>query len=151
MPLSSDSIEQLIDGILVLQGNNKVRFEKFIEHAWIVEADKNMLEAIFRNLISNAIKFSAEQGLVQIYIEAENEMLRFCVRDNGVGMSPEIVEKIRQGMGYTTLGTHREKGYGIGLLLVCEFIKLHNSKLEIDSTPGKGTQFFFRLPICSVA
>jgi signal transduction histidine kinase len=150
-PISSESITQIIDGILILQGNSKVRFEIGINHTWIIEADKNMLEAIFRNLISNAIKFSVEQGIVEIHAQLENEMVTFSVRDNGVGMSPEILEKIQQGMGYTTLGTHKEKGYGIGLRLVCEFIKLHQSQLEINSTPGQGTQFLFRLPLLKSA
>lgn len=149
--ISSENVEQMIDGILMLQASNKVNFEKTIQHSWIIEADKNMLEAIFRNLISNAIKFSADQGIVEIRAQSENGIATFSIRDNGVGMSPEIVEKIRQGMGYTTLGTKKEKGYGIGLRLVCEFIKLHHSKLEIDSTPGKGTQFFFRFPLLNAA
>lgn len=146
-PISETEFAELIDSIFLLQSNPKVKLEKRINHQGIFEADRNTLEAILRNLISNAIKFSSEEGVVVVSTEISDDVkyIQFSVTDNGVGMPLEIVEKLKKGISHTTLGTKREKGYGIGLMLVSEFIKLHSSELVIDSTIGNGSTFSFNL------
>lgn len=146
-PISESEFTELIDSIFLLQSNPKVRLEKRIHHQGIFEADRNTLEAIFRNLISNAIKFSSEEGVVIVSSEIcdERKCIQFSVTDNGVGMPMEIVEKLQKGISHTTLGTKKEKGYGIGLMLVSEFIKLHGGELAITSVEGQGSTFSFTL------
>ena len=102
---------------------------------------------ILRNLISNAIKFSHPGG--EIFVSAEqnpNEIL-VSVKDGGVGITREDMTKLfRIDTNHTTLGTNREKGTGLGLLLCKEFIEKHGGKIWVESEEGKGSTFYFTLP-----
>jgi len=109
-------------------------------------ADRIMMETIFRNLISNAIKFSNPGGTISISVKEEDEHIRITVSDQGIGISPEQVRKIQFNGGYTRRGTANEKGAGMGLILVREFTNLHEGKLSIRSEPGKGSTFEVSIP-----
>ncbi len=112
-----------------------------------VIADRTMTGIILRNLISNAIKFSHPGG--EIFVSAEqspNEIL-VSVKDGGVGITRENMTKLfRIDTNHTTLGTNREKGTGLGLLLCKEFIEKHGGKIWVESEEGKGSTFYFTLP-----
>jgi signal transduction histidine kinase len=105
----------------------------------LVNADKNMLELIFRNLISNAIKFTHPDGYVKITIERVANKIQVTVSDSGIGMSPEILNKLRNREFFTRQGTRKEKGTGLGLILCHEFVARNNGELIIDSQPQAGT------------
>ena len=94
-----------------------------------------MMETIIRNLISNAIKFSQRGGTINISARRENNNLYISVEDQGIGMTQKQIETISQNGGYSTRGTANEKGAGIGLTLVREFISIHRGELEISSKP----------------
>jgi PAS domain S-box-containing protein len=112
-----------------------------------VNADINMLSGILRNLIVNAIKFSNRGGMVWINAELKDGSVIVSVKDNGVGMNDEIKRKIfRADTMYTTYGTEKERGTGLGLLLCREFIEKHNGRIWVESEPGKGSTFFFSIP-----
>lgn len=112
-----------------------------------VIADKNQLDLILRNLISNAIKFSYPGGHIHIVAlaDAENKV-HIAVTDTGTGMEPTDVENlITNNFHFSKPGTHNEKGMGLGLLLVKEFVELNKGKLAIQSKPGAGSTFSFSL------
>ena len=116
-----------------------------------VYGDKHMLTAILRNLLSNALKFTPPGGTVTIVkIERKEDILgiiRFCVKDTGVGMSSEQTSKIfKQGESFHTRGTENEPGSGLGVILVAEMIDYHRTTISVDSTPNKGSRFSFTLP-----
>ncbi|HWS00164.1 MAG TPA: HAMP domain-containing sensor histidine kinase, partial [Prolixibacteraceae bacterium] len=112
-----------------------------------VYADKDMIETIFRNLISNAIKFTHPNGKISVSFRQNQDELLVAVRDDGVGISPEKVEKLfRIDENHTTRGTHNEKGTGLGLMLCKEFVEIHGGKIWIESEPGKGSVFCFTIP-----
>lgn len=113
-----------------------------------VLADKAMIHTILRNLISNGIKFTRAGGVIVIVAEqAENELI-VSVADNGVGMTQETVDKLfRIDTSYTTVGTNRETGTGLGLLLCKEFIDLHEGRIWIESEVEKGSSFSFSIPL----
>lgn len=112
-----------------------------------VYADKAMIAAILRNLISNAIKFTCEGGEVVISAKQKTDELLITVSDNGVGMSRDAIEKLfRIDQNHTTLGTSKEKGTGLGLILCKEFIEKHGGKIWVDSEVGKGSRFYFTIP-----
>jgi signal transduction histidine kinase len=112
-----------------------------------VFADPNMLELVFRNLIGNAIKFTPQKGMVGISAVIENDKTTFCVEDNGIGISKEVMPTLfRLDKTFTTLGTDKEKGSGLGLSLCKDFIAQHEGRLWLESEEGKGTKFFFTLP-----
>jgi len=111
-------------------------------------ADVNMFTAIIRNLVSNAIKFTPVNGQVSIQFREEGDFCEISVNDSGVGISGENLRKIfRIDSNHSTLGTGGEKGTGLGLVLCKEFIEKHGGKIEVESQPGKGSQFTFTLPL----
>lgn len=110
-------------------------------------ADFNMTEIILRNLVSNAIKFCKENGTIVISGIKRENAIEFSVTDEGVGISPDNIEKIFQEKGrFTTLGTQNESGTGLGLLLCKDFIEKQNGKIGVESVQNKGSKFWFTLP-----
>jgi signal transduction histidine kinase/ligand-binding sensor domain-containing protein len=122
----------------------------FPDEELIVSADRNMLDAIMRNLISNALKFTNPGGKVHIIAGAIEEFAMIKVTDNGVGLSPEIQEQLfRIDKHTSTYGTQNESGTGLGLILVKEFVTKHGGKIGVESIKGKGSTFHFTLPLMS--
>ncbi|MFN6092041.1 MAG: sensor histidine kinase, partial [Bacteroidota bacterium] len=108
--------------------------------------DKNMLDAIFRNLISNAIKFSTNGSKVQLSISRLENNCELSIRDFGKGMTEKEISDFKRGISFSTSGISNEKGHGLGLQLVKEFLHKQNSELNIESYPGFGSRFYFYLP-----
>ncbi|MDX1628160.1 MAG: tetratricopeptide repeat-containing sensor histidine kinase [Fulvivirga sp.] len=118
----------------------------FFDHVTneVVMADRNMLDLIIRNLISNSIKFTKQKGIVEVFVEDGNTDWIVCIKDNGVGMTPEEVNKVfDKSLIYTTPGTSNEKGTGLGLKLCKEFVNRMNGKIWVESEEGKGSTFKF--------
>jgi two-component system sensor histidine kinase/response regulator len=109
-------------------------------------ADKDMLHLVLRNLLSNAVKFTPQDGIIEIGLNAHDSFVEIYVKDSGVGISKEALEKIRQQIFYTTTGTGSETGTGLGLMLCHEFLLKNGSRLQIESTVGEGSVFSFTLP-----
>jgi len=113
-----------------------------------VFADVNMFSTVFRNLVSNAIKFTRENGSISISIQKKEGFCEIVVKDNGIGISEDNIRKIfRIDSNHSTLGTNGEKGTGLGLVLCKEFIEKHNGKIWVESVVGKGSKFSFTLPM----
>lgn len=105
-------------------------------------ADKNQLAIIVRNLLHNAIKFTHEGGTISLgYLEKENRAY-IQVKDTGIGMSEERLEKLFQlDKNTSRTGTAREQGTGLGLILVKELVEANNGSIALSSEEGKGTAF----------
>ena len=117
-------------------------------HTVIVFADKAMVSTIMRNLISNAIKFTNTSGKILISSEQKQDELIISVSDNGVGIKKEEIENLfRIDKSYSTLGTQKEKGTGLGLILCKEFMEKHGGKIWAESEEGKGSKFKFSMPL----
>ena len=113
----------------------------------IIRADPYMLQAIFRNLLTNAIKFSHEGGEIKVCIYRQPGLWEFQVKDKGVGMAKDtqdLVLKIDNRKQKS--GTSGEMGSGFGLLLCEDFIQRHGGHLTWESAIGKGTTFSFTIP-----
>ena len=112
-------------------------------------ADPHMVDAIIRNLVNNAIKFTPSGGAITIGYDTDTPgMARIKVTDTGVGMEQATITKIfNLSDNVTTAGTDGEKGTGIGLLLCKELAERNGGRLHIDSTPGEGSTFSFTLPL----
>lgn len=111
-----------------------------------VVADKNHVRLIFRNLIANAIKFSLFGGSIVISQRRSEDSVEISVSDTGVGMSSKDVAKLfRTETHFSNLGTQKEKGIGIGLLLTKEFVEKNGGAIRVSSELGKGTTFTFTL------
>ncbi|MCW3804229.1 sensor histidine kinase [Plebeiibacterium marinum] len=113
-----------------------------------VYCDRDMISTIIRNLILNSIKFSNYGGEITIRAQKEsNFTIEFAIIDNGIGMSPQVRKKLLKAEEqYSTPGTEREEGSGIGLMICKEFLNVHGTDLKIDSKQGIGSKFYFILP-----
>jgi two-component system, sensor histidine kinase and response regulator len=107
--------------------------------------DKDMINLVIRNLVSNAIKFTPEKGRISIGVYDHHSFIEVFVKDSGAGISNEALEKIHNKDFYTTKGTASESGTGLGLMLCKEFLERNGSHLHIESEPGAGSTFSFSL------
>ena len=113
-----------------------------------VYADRNMIKTVLRNLISNAIKYTAPEGLVTITTRDLDRRLEILVADNGVGMTGEVLAGLfHLDKTSTTRGTADEKGTGLGLILCKEFVEKNGGTLQVESERGVGSTFRFTLPV----
>lgn len=111
-------------------------------------ADNHMLNFIIRNLVSNAIKFTPNEGSITVSGRVtENEMCEVAVKDTGVGIGEEHLSKIFADEHFSTRGTDGEKGTGLGLMLCKEFVEKNGGVLKVSSVEGEGSTFYFSLPI----
>jgi signal transduction histidine kinase len=109
--------------------------------------DENMLSTIIRNLLTNALKFTPKNGAVWLEARSENSTVTLTVRDTGVGLTPDQIEKIKKGEKlHSTHGTEKEPGTGMGMVICLEFIKMIGGSLHIESTSGKGSAFRVTIP-----
>ncbi|HAA10484.1 MAG TPA: hypothetical protein DCE41_01830 [Cytophagales bacterium] len=110
-----------------------------------VVGDPDMINLILRNLISNAIKFTPRGGQVTVSQTDMDEYVSIAISDTGVGMDEKTTRKLFSNQVQSSLGTNQEKGTGLGLNLVREFVHLNQGKLTVESTPGTGSTFRFTL------
>ena len=112
-----------------------------------VVADSHMFEAVIRNLVSNAIKFTSSGGKVNVEaVYKDDRSIEIKIRDSGIGMAPELVTRLFQINEKTSRpGTEGEPSTGLGLLLCKEFIEKHGGKIWVESEVGKGSTFSFTL------
>jgi len=112
-----------------------------------LDADKNMLRTILYNLISNAIKYTNPGGRVRIYSRYNNDNIEIFVSDNGIGMEKSVLDKLfKLNSNISTKGTAKEKGTGLGLILINEMVEMHSGKIRVESEAEKGTTFCIILP-----
>lgn len=112
-----------------------------------VNADTQMVNAILRNLVSNAIKFSEPGGRISIDANANGEWVEITVTDDGVGIRKDrLADLFDLGEKSSTKGTDGESGTGLGLQLCKELVETHGGEVTVDSTDGKGSVFRFTLP-----
>ena len=136
-----------VQQIVRLQAENKqVYLKTKAEKPIYIYADKEMIEVVLRNLISNAIKFTPKEGEVVIDVKEEDELIEVLVRDTGTGMSEEAKNKLFGDEHFTTKGTSNESGTGLGLMICKEFLKKNGGDIHVESELGKGSTFAFTLP-----
>ncbi len=110
-------------------------------------ADANQIDIVVRNLISNAIKFTPDNGMITINAREANSHWEISVRDTGVGMTEEVRKQLfSENTNASTSGTQNEKGTGLGLSLCKEMVEKNQGQIWVESTPRKGSCFFFTLP-----
>ncbi len=113
-----------------------------------VQADYNMLNKIFYNLINNAIKFSKQGGKVEVKLKPLKKYLEISICDTGVGIKESDIKKLfRIDIDQTTFGPHKEKGSGLGLIICKEFINKHGGKIWYENNNNAGSKFVFTLPM----
>jgi PAS domain S-box-containing protein len=140
-------INSIKSGMQDIYSKKGIKISAVFEKPVYVRADSYMVNAIFRNLISNAIKFSFSEGEIFITAAPEENLIAVSVKDSGTGIRHEDLAKLFSlDEQYTTTGTAGEKGTGLGLILVKEFAEKNGGSVHVKSTPGLGSIFTVKLP-----
>ena len=140
------SIEETLNLLRRQSENKQIVIESDSKEGIYGFMDKDMLNLVLRNLVSNAIKFTPQKGNIKIGVHENCTLVEVFVQDNGTGISPEALKKINGNDFYSTKGTASEAGTGLGLKLCKEFMTRNGGQLYIESKPGKGSTFSFSLP-----
>lgn len=142
------------DGAMLFQPigrAKKIAIENLVPDNLMIWADKNALDAVVRNLISNALKFSYPNGTVTLSARQSLKTVRLIVKDNGMGIRQEVLDKLfKTKQEVSGEGTDGEKGSGLGLLLSHELIQKCNGTISVESQPGHGSTFTIELPVHNV-
>lgn len=139
-------IEEVLQLLRLQADRKKINIEFANSNVVYATMDKDMIQLVMRNLISNAIKFTPENGNISVDIHENHLFVEVYISDNGTGMSPDTLMKINRKDFYTSKGTANESGTGLGLMLCKEYLARNGGKLHIESKWGKGSVFSFSLP-----
>ena len=141
-----EELNNTIETLSLAASQKEIKLINEVDKVAEVKADKNMLQLVLRNLITNSIKFSNKKGIIKITSERNNGYIKINVLDDGVGIPNENLDKIfRIDVNYSTQGTSQEKGTGLGLILCKDIIEKHGGEILIKSEEGKGTDVSFTL------
>lgn len=145
-------INTIVDEVLLLMKDNaeqkSILLTNKLSSGLYVNADKAMLSTVLRNLLSNALKFTQPHGKITVTSVVQQNEFTISVSDTGVGISAERIHSLfKISEGYSTQGTQKEKGTGLGLILCKEFIEKNNGKIWVESVVGTGSTFCFSLPL----
>lgn len=128
--------------------NKNILISNEVSDKQFINVDKLTFSTVLANLISNAIKFSPENGKINITAHSTNKTIDVKIQDNGVGMSEEVIAKLfKVDQFHSTAGTLKEKGTGLGLILCKEFMEKNGGQIKVESEVGKGSIFTISLPI----
>jgi len=127
--------------------NKGITLQNMLDENLIVYTDVNFLETILRNLINNAIKFTASGGTIQITADSGQNEIIISVKDSGIGMTKYQMDTLFFiDKNKNTAGTNGERGSGLGLILCKEFVEEYKGTITVKSEPGKGSTFSFTVP-----
>lgn len=128
----------------------KIQVEINSEGSIMVFADKHMVELVIRNLLNNAVKFCSLGDRISVHVINQKEDVKIAVKDTGVGISHDNLQRLRRGDSFTTFGSNNEAGTGLGLLLVRDYVQKNGGTLRIESQENEGSEFSFVLPKINV-
>ncbi len=125
----------------------EISLEHKLEENLIMFADQNMMRSVLQNLVNNAIKFTRTGGIITIEAAQTDSLVKIKIIDNGIGIPQANMKKLFIDEGQvTTRGTNDEKGSGLGLLLVKEFVQKNGGTISVESKEGEGTTFIVSMP-----
>jgi signal transduction histidine kinase len=109
--------------------------------------DASRLEQVIINLLSNASKFSGDHGTVDVRVTADNQELQMDITDYGIGISPDLQDRLFQPYHRVEQDRQQFPGLGLGLAVAKQIVEAHGGKIWLDSQPGRGSTFSFRIPL----
>lgn len=148
------SVDELLDAAVTPMfmqfEQNKINFElKIEENLPNLKLDVNKIAWVIINLLNNAVRYTKKEGDIKLTVSRDNGFIKFSIKDNGVGIKPEYVDKIFQKFVQVNKSNieSQYKGIGLGLAIAKEFIEAHKGKILVTSEYGKGSEFIFTLPV----
>lgn len=140
-------IEKEVTELQHIAARKQININNNINTQCQIYADENMLTNVIRNLITNAIKFSDFNAIINISVEDNNTNWKITIKDNGCGIAENDIKKLfRVDVDHKTIGSAGEKGTGLGLILSKEFVTRHHGMIWVESIEGQGSTFFISLP-----
>ncbi len=144
----TDYINKVFDTLNETASINTINLHHDIKTDTSVFADSKMLISIIQNIVSNAIKHTDKGGEIMVSAKTKDDKIIVQVKDTGVGMSKEIMKKLFTPQMKTLSETRKKnKGAGIGLILVKGFLEKNGGEIWVESVEGEGSSFYFTLPI----
>ncbi len=144
-------IEEVVLSCEQLYCSKEIRVGTTVDYDGHVMVDPEMLKFILRNLLTNAIKYTHNQGKITISVQKQDDNLLFVVSDSGVGIEPHLLDDIFQLTNQPSRsGTKGEKGSGLGLTLCKEFAEKLKGKIWVESEVNEGSDFKFTIPMGSL-
>lgn len=147
------AVKEQIASHQLIADKKSISIQHNIDTKAFVYADRFMIKTVLGHLLSNALKYTSSNGLVSIECESikkdksGKEVLRVCIEDSGIGMSPEIMTKLFKIESRNAIpGTEGEKGSGLGLLISKALIEREGGEIIVESEPEEGSRFSFTLP-----
>lgn len=141
-------VQKVFDSLRESASLNSITLSNKIEADTSVFADGKMVLSVFQNIISNAIKHSLPGGKITVLAKIETEKVIIQIKDSGIGMSKEVVDKLFTPQMSTLSKARKDnKGAGIGLLLVKGFLEKNDGEIWVESVEGIGSSFYFSLPV----
>lgn len=142
------SLNEVVNIVRPLALKKHITLEKMTKEFLEIDADYQKIQQILYNLLSNAIKFTPENGKIEIGYDVKNDEVILFVKDNGVGIDKKYEGKIfAKFVQLNNVYSKKESSTGLGLTITKELAELHGGKIWFESTVGKGTTFFVRLPL----
>lgn len=139
-------IEESVEQLRPIAESKKISIIIDVDQNLVARFDRMSMQIVIRNLVSNALKFTNSGGRINLTDEVHEDHVTIMIRDNGIGMSQETMEKILNKAEFVPgSGTNNEHGTGLGLSLCIDLIRLNGSELHVKSELGKGTCFSFDL------
>jgi len=149
----NDVVEETFRLLRLASDHKSIEMRNEVPEGTEVYADLNMIKTVLRNFLSNAIKFTPDSGRIRVATQEDTHgMLWVRIIDNGQGISREDIAKIlNPDEHFSKLGTQKEPGTGLGLILCQAFIGVNGGEMRIESKPGEGSTFLFSIPTSSIA
>lgn len=149
-PILTNFNQLLANTLMVLEPNARGKeIDMHVETDENLNAvfDNNMISTVIRNLTMNAIKYTDKGGTITLKANIFDNRLNFSISDTGTGISEQQLSQLfKPDKTYSAKGTNDETGTGLGLIICKEFIDIHNGEIRAESTPGKGSTFYFSIP-----
>ncbi len=146
----ASAFAEVISGLHPLAEKKSQALLQKVEPNLHVYADAMRFKQILMNLVANAIKFTPEDGRIELVARRVEDQVRMEVRDNGPGIPPDQQQRIFEAFVRLTQTGSATEGTGLGLAITSRLVELHGSKLGIESQPGEGTSFYFSLPLVAI-
>jgi signal transduction histidine kinase/DNA-binding response OmpR family regulator len=138
---------EVISAMQPLAGKKSQTLLKNAEPGIVVRADPTRFKQVLMNLLGNAIKFTPENGAIELSARPEGSLVRVEVRDNGPGIPADEQQRIFEAFYRLRESGKRSEGTGLGLAITHRLVELHGSTLQLESTVGQGSCFYFSLPV----
>jgi two-component system, sensor histidine kinase and response regulator len=142
-----DEVEEVINLLKTAATEKNLVVQNNVPLDYIIFADKLMLHTIIRNILSNAIKFTYDNGVIQLSAESDPDYTIIRIMDSGIGIKADQLENLfKIDYHIKSVGTKGEKGTGLGLILCKEMLEKHEGLIKVESEPGKGSTFSLYFP-----